>query len=120
MTLQFPKWLEKNLYSHFIRGYFDGDGCITYRIRKAASQLQTTIISTENMCNSIIDIIFNECNINAHIYDVGHELCNDIIKTLSIYGNIQCKKFLDYIYRDADLKLERKYKRYIDWYYNNN
>lgn len=120
LTLQFPKWLEKNLYSHFIRGYFDGDGCITYRIRKAASQLQTTIISTENMCNSIIDIIFNECNINAHIYDVGHELCNDIIKTLSIYGNIQCKKFLDYIYRDADLKLERKYKRYIDWYYNNN
>lgn len=119
LTLQFPEWLDKNLYSHFIRGYFDGDGCITYRMRKVASQLQTTIISTDNMCNSIVNILSNECGINAHVYDVGHKDCHKNIKTLSVYGNIQCKKFLDYIYQNADLKLERKYKRYIDWYYKN-
>ena len=120
LTLQFPQWLDKNLYSHFIRGYFDGDGCITYRRRKVASQLQTTIIGTDSMCSSFVDIISNTCSANAHIYSVGHEGCRDNIKTLSVYGNMQCKKFLDYIYQDADLKLERKYKRYIDWYYQNN
>jgi hypothetical protein len=72
------------------------------------------------MCNSLTYIIANECKINAHVYNVGHEYCDDNIKTLSIYGNKQCKKFLDYIYQDASLKLERKYKRYIDWYYNDN
>ena len=36
-----------------------------------------------------------------------------------VSGNIQCKKFLDYIYQNSDLKLDRKYKRYIEWYYNN-
>jgi hypothetical protein len=26
-TLEFPKFLSDNLVCHFIRGYFDGDGC---------------------------------------------------------------------------------------------
>ena len=29
LTLEFPTWLCSSLYSHFIRGYFDGDGCIS-------------------------------------------------------------------------------------------
>jgi intein/homing endonuclease len=29
-----PKQIPKDLVIHFIRGYFDGDGCITYSIRK--------------------------------------------------------------------------------------
>jgi intein/homing endonuclease len=28
LILQFPKDLSQELISHFVRGYFDGDGCI--------------------------------------------------------------------------------------------
>ena len=28
--LKFPEWLDDQLYSHFIRGYFDGDGCLSH------------------------------------------------------------------------------------------
>ena len=119
LTLEFPDWLDERLYPHFIRGIFDGDGCITQRTRDVASQLSVTITSTYNMCNNIADIVCDRCNINTHVYDVGHVNCNSKIKTFVVSGNLQCKKFLDYIYQDANLKLERKYQKYIDWYSNN-
>lgn len=118
LTLKFPEWLNKDLYSHFIRGYFDGDGCITSNNRKVSPQLAASIVSTTDMCKSIADVVFNKCNAMAHIYDVGHEKCNNTIKTFMLTGNLQCKRFLNYIYQDADLKLLRKYQKYIDWYSN--
>jgi len=27
--IKFPEWLDENLWRHFIRGYFDGDGCVS-------------------------------------------------------------------------------------------
>lgn len=33
-NMTIPKQIPKDLIIHFIRGYFDGDGCITYSIRK--------------------------------------------------------------------------------------
>lgn len=120
LVLTFPDWLDEELYSHFIRGIIDGDGCITQRTRKVASQLSVTITSTKNMCEGISERVNRICNINSHVYDIGHKKCDKNIKTFSVSGNIQCKKFLDYIYQNADLKLDRKYKKYIDWYYDNN
>lgn len=120
LTIEFPEWLDEELYPHFIRGYFDGDGCITQNSRKISPQISTSIVSTTNMCNSIAAIIADKCCVNTHVYDVGHEKCNQSIKTFMLVGNIQCKKFLDYLYKDSDLKLQRKYKKYIDWYNKNN
>lgn len=119
LILEFPNWLDISLYPHFIRGIIDGDGCITQRTRDVASQLSVTITNTQNVCQNIAEIACCCCNINAHVYNVGHANCNANIKTFVVYGNIQCKKFLDYIYQDSDLKLERKYQKYIDWYGNN-
>lgn len=116
LTLKFPEWLNEELYPHFIRGYFDGDGCITHNNRTVSPQITTSIVSTENMCKFIAKIIAEKCNVNTHVYDVGHEKCNKVIKTFMISGNTQCKRFLDYIYQNSDLKLQRKYKKYIDWF----
>lgn len=118
LTLKFPEWLDKKLYPHFIRGYFDGDGCITSNNRKMSPQLSVSIVSTVDVCTFISNIVFDECNVNAHVYDVGHQECSNIIKTFMLTGNLQCKRFLTYIYQDADLKLLRKYQKYIDWYSN--
>ena len=116
LVLKFPQWLDENLYPHFIRGYFDGDGCITSNNRKVSPQMSVSMVGTIDMCECFVNIISNKCNINTHLYDSGHKECNKAIKIFMITGNIQCRKFLDYIYQDSDLKLNRKYKKYIDWY----
>lgn len=78
LILTFPNkyHVPKNLINHFIRGYFDGDGCITRRTRGDHSQISCSITSTEDMCNSILNIILDMCEINAHVYNVGHKKCN--------------------------------------------
>ena len=118
LTIQFPKWLDEELYPHFIRGYFDGDGCITHNSRDVSPQLETTIVGTVDMCTAISNIVTEKCNVNAHVYDTGHDRCNKNIKTFVVFGNLQCKRFLNYIYQNSDLKLQRKYNKYIDWYSN--
>ena len=116
LTLKFPVWLNEDLCSHFIRGYFDGDGCITHNSKKVSPQISTSIVSTEDMCCAIASIVAEKCCANTHVYNVGHDVCNKLIKTFMLVGNIQCKRFLDYIYQNSDLKLQRKYQKYIDWY----
>jgi hypothetical protein len=52
MTLKFPE-IDHQYLNHFIRGYFDGDGCVF--IKKYKDQTSTSIhfLGTYNMCLSI-------------------------------------------------------------------
>lgn len=34
LTMEFPKNIPEHLYRHFLRGYFEGDGCISYNKRR--------------------------------------------------------------------------------------
>lgn len=118
LKLIFPN-IDKSLYKHFIRGYFDGDGSIVQQIRNDNNHpVLVTITSTKSFCNTISDIIKNELNINSCITDASCK--NGITKVLSISGRNVCKTFLDWIYDDANLFLERKYNRYLDYYNINN
>ena len=118
LKLKFPN-IDKSLYKHFIRGYFDGDGSIVQQIRNNNNHpVLVTITSTKSFCNTISDIIKNELNINSCITDASCK--NGITKVLSISGRNICKTFLDWIYDDANLFLERKYNRYLDYYNINN
>ena len=51
LILEFPDWLSEELYSHFIRGYFDGDGSYCYRIAgKCGERDLITFTSTDLFC----------------------------------------------------------------------
>jgi hypothetical protein len=60
--LIYPIWLNKNLHNHFIRGYFDGDGCVTFN--KANQHLQVTFTGTESMILGIQDILIEMTGLN--------------------------------------------------------
>lgn len=115
LILQFPNEdiLPKELIRHFIRGYFDGDGSVTF---SENGNCRITITSTECFCKEIKKYIYEEIKINSYIYDASNH--NDITKVLSIGGKNNVKKFLDYIYKDADIYLIRKYLKYVNKYYN--
>ena len=106
LILTFPDWLDNNLMNHFIRGYFDGDGHIEWSKTKFIS-----IASTLQFCKNINEILINELDIrNGSIYDTYNKDSNT--KVLHIFKKENIKKFLDYIYKNAELYIERKYDIY--------
>lgn len=113
LILEFPEFLNSSLYSHFIRGYYDGDGSYCHRITKEYGVRDlVTITSTESFCKTAKRIINTFTSIlGGGIYDASCH--NGTTKVLSISGANQCKKFLDWIYKDAELYIQRKYDNYI-------
>lgn len=119
LVLEFPD-IHKELYSHFIRGYFDGDGsfCAHY-LKSGKFQPLITFTSTDAFCRSIKNILINYLNIpGGNIYDASCH--NGITKVLSFSGANQTKTILDWLYKDANLCLKRKYEKYINSFYSSN
>ena len=111
LTLEFPKWINKNLLSHFIRGYFDGDGSI--HCDKKTNGHTITFVSTKNFCEELIKIIReNVEGVGGGIYNASNN--NGITKYVSFSGNNQVEKILNWLYKDAELYMQRKYERYVN------
>lgn len=117
LVVDFPT-LPNEFIRHFVRGLFDGDGSVyrnKYKNRNSYQHI-LTITSTLMLCEKLVDIVENTLGINCHIYDASNH--NGITKVFNISGKNQIKKFMDWIYDDADLKLQRKYDRYIQYFYS--
>lgn len=118
LTLSPPLFLSDDFVRHFIRGYFDGDGHIGWwwikqskKVDKGIGSMKGNfnIVSTEIVCEWIKDQ-FSKFGVIAHIYtNRGRN------NTLIVSGNQQIKKCLDYMYRDSNLFLARKHKKYLDF-----
>lgn len=114
LLLEFPD-IDPALYSHFIRGYYDGDGSIFRHIKSENNHAITvTITSTEQFCKKIVEISKEYIGIKTNIYDASCH--NGVTKVFTISGRNLAKQFLDWIYQDAELYLQRKYDRYVEYY----
>jgi intein/homing endonuclease len=101
-SITFPAWMPKNLIRHFVRGYFDGDGCIyTHQ-----DQLGVLIVSTKEMLESIA-FLLAKIGVKGHISH-PEKYTNNTYR-LDFGGSRQVKKFCDWIYKDAEIYLDRKY-----------
>lgn len=103
--LNFPTYSQvpKKLISHFIRGYMDGDGSITngnnsYLIKFTGTKEVIEGIQRELNTNVALEERFPERNVNNYSITIG--------------GNIQVKRILEYIYKDSTIFLDRKYLKY--------
>lgn len=104
-TLVFPseKQVPKHLVRHFVRGYFDGDGWV--------GEKAICIVSTLNFCNSLSEILKEQLGINCYIRARHPERKNNI-RMLEL-SNKSARKFLNWIYKDSNIHLQRKYERYL-------
>lgn len=115
LILKFPteKQVPNHLLSHFVRGYFDGDGCFSVGSKNGS----VTIVSTDDFCQAVKLIIKEKLNINCCIYKTrSSKINNTTTRTLSIPGRFQVEKFLEWIYSDSNFYLNRKYDKYKNWY----
>jgi len=102
--LSFPFGLDSDLYSHFVRGYFDGDGCISYDDARGSSTV--SICGTQQMCEDL-QWLFDR---NIGIKSFTSPDRNIFRVRIRRYRDV--KRFQDWIYQDADLKLGRKWLKF--------
>ncbi len=118
LILNFPN-IKEDMFSHFIRGYFDGDGCISFSISPRNNSAQksfnsvVTFVSTEGFCNSIKKILKNKLGVNSSMLCRSPEN-NNSNRTLQISGNSQVMQLMEWMYLDASVFLERKMDKFIE------
>jgi hypothetical protein len=111
LKLDFPI-IDDNLVRHFIRGYFDGDGGISINKNNHYS-VSIKITSTNLFLTELKNIISSKLNIHCGIYNISSlRNDNDITKVFCISGWNQSKKFLNWIYDDSNLFIERKRNKF--------
>lgn len=102
LILKFPteEQVPKHLIHHFIRGYLDGDGCISIR--------NISIVSSKMFVEGLT-IKLQELSIDTKSY--CDKRGSEMTRELFLRTQIDCLKFLDFVYKDATIYLERKHKR---------
>lgn len=106
LTLKFPtkEQVPEHLIHHFMRGYFDGDGCICI----SSEQPIFIVTGTSNFLDKYEKIILNVLNKNKpnKRYNDGKAY------NIRYGGNKQCKKIFDFLYENATVYLKRKYDKF--------
>jgi hypothetical protein len=99
--------IKEKFYKDFIRGYYDGDGNFFYN-EKTKMSVITIVCASKKFRTFLIDVISELPNIGK-IHEDNDKFT---IKIVNIVGIVS---FLDYIYNDSKIYLNRK-KEYYDRY----
>ena len=111
LVLTFPD-IPDFLHSHFIRGYFDGDGSFYTFQDNGLLRCGFKIISTFDFCNSVNKIFQNKLGVNLSL-QLAHPEENDITSVLQTLSKKNVIKIMDWLYYDANRYLERKHSKYL-------
>jgi len=107
--LNFPT-IEENFISHFIRGCFDGDGCITFN--KNSSEF--SLLGTESFCISCKEIFLKYID-NTITISISLHGKNKNIHRLRVCNQSSIIKILDWLYEDSHISLSRKLNKFKDF-----
>jgi hypothetical protein len=97
--------LRKDLLPFFIRGYFEGDGCV--RIRKHNNQAGVSFVGNEAVLLGIKEELEASCSVNFYVRRSAKKKYIEI----SCDGNRQVNRIRGFMYKDSqlgDLFLGRK------------
>lgn len=110
-NLKFPteEQVPQSLVSHFIRGFFDGDGSVYY----SNAGITISLLGTYSMMENILSIFKDLSSTSSKIYqDKRH----DELYYICVGGKNMVFPIYQYLYKDASLFLERKKKKFDDFY----
>lgn len=114
-TLDFPTSVPEHLVNHFLRGYFDGDGCLCIKERKdrkssTSKSYQFTLTGRKEFLEVANKYLVQGAGINSTSIK---ELPNNFAKSIHYGGHHVVKKIMDYLYKDATIYLKRKHDKYL-------
>ncbi len=105
------KNIPKEYYPDFIRGYFDGDGCLSIdrrKNKKKESLCFCLICASVKFLEKIQHILMENCRISKT--KIVNMYKNDGCYKLAYGGNIQVPRIFNYLLQNSNIQLERKYK----------
>lgn len=99
--------LSENLMPHFLRGLFDGDGCIyfPYDGKRVVIKL-TGYLSFMHEVKQFME----KYDIHGYSHNVKQK---ELVGEFVISKQQEVHKMLNYLYKDATIYLDRKYKKYL-------
>ena len=106
--------LPTELYRHFLRGYFDGDGCISLRSNKRKDLKIDYCSASKKILEQIRELLF-QFEIKSYIVDEKKSTYRLIIGGLKNVDNM-----VHFLYDDATIYLDRKYNKTKQLYQENN
>lgn len=109
-TILFPSnnCVPDYLIHHFMRGYFDGDGCIYTRKNKKGVNT-FSVIGNCNFINKYKETLFKGIGKKN---DCKNRIFDNNITAFSLGGNKQICKIYNFLYKNANIFLERKYNKF--------
>lgn len=105
---------------HFIRGYFDGDGCISINKPKSNKNITPTcynisITGFKNNLDFFRDVLSNFKINSQFLEDKRSSKADNIFGNLRIGSFRDRYLFLKFLYKDSDLKMERKFLKSLEF-----
>lgn len=118
-TLLPPSGIPDEFIPHFLRGFFDGDGSIGFTfntyVHKSNREKVThycnpyvSVVGTKGMIEWIIEMFLTECPDLKYHKNIDARYSFPLYQ-LNITNKDSIKKIVNYLYKEADLKLNRKY-----------
>lgn len=106
LTLKFPsrEMISENLMQHFIRGYFDGDGCI----QKRKWSQRFDISSSYDFGKSVQQWLSQNLQIESSLCPAG-KICR-----IAIYNKKDIHALYHFLYDSASIYFERKHTIFKD------
>lgn len=98
--------LNESLMRHFIRGYFDGDGCMTHYRRNENSRLAYSIKIVGGL--EMLDAIKEKLLCKTYLYQVR----NTAVFSLETGSADSVQWIYNYFYQDCTICLERKKNKF--------
>lgn len=106
-TIKMPK-LNEELIRHYLRGYFDGDG----RFGLSNNRIWVSFITASEMLNNDLVEFIKSIGVDTAEYSYIDEYGTTMYAP-EIKRNKDKMLFLDYIYNNSNIYLDRKYKKYL-------
>jgi DNA-binding transcriptional regulator WhiA len=108
--INFPTFeiIPEKLMPHFIRGYFDGDGSISWNPKNY--RVAAKIISNVDFCDAMQHFLSHQCKISKFYVNKVFETKagNQFYTNIEFGGYENIKKFYNYIYKKSSVFLSRK------------
>jgi len=121
LDIKFPR-IPKKYLPDFIRGLWDGDGCVSYD--RASNYYKSSIVSgSRDFIYELHIILKKECNVSGYIRVIkrkkGSNILNKKLKKDCIAYSIclgcnDTKRLRNYMYANNGLGLNRKYEKFLD------
>lgn len=102
--------LPPHLIQHYLRGYFDGDGSFSEWISIKNRPISSfTIVGSKEVVQFFTKQLQDLFSKSPIIKQEGK------IYVLTVGGNPQVQRIMDYLYNNATVYLDRKYHHYQEW-----